>query len=77
MSDVRYSKLSVYELQQEIAALTEKARKAEQLGMVNEFSVLERKVTMAKAYLLNPDDFKKVKYIKLKAIPVSISKLII
>ncbi len=32
MSDVRYSKLSAYELQQEIAALTEKARKAEQLG---------------------------------------------
>ena len=26
--------------------------------MVNEFAVLERKAIMAKAYLLNPDDFK-------------------
>ena len=26
--------------------------------MVNEFAVLERKSIMAKAYLLNPDDFK-------------------
>ncbi|AXN39578.1 YfhH family protein [Peribacillus butanolivorans] len=69
MSDVRYSKLSAYELQQEIAALTEKARKAEQLGMVNEFSVLERKVTMAKAYLLNPDDFKKGEIYQIEGDP--------
>ncbi|AZV41373.1 MULTISPECIES: YfhH family protein [Peribacillus] len=58
MNDVRYSLMSPYELQQEIATLTEKARKAEQLGMENEYAVLERKATMAKAYLLNPDDFK-------------------
>ena len=42
---------------QEIAQLHEKARKAEQMGMVNEFAVLERKAVMAKAYLLNPDEF--------------------
>jgi len=54
----RYSQLTVYELQQEIALLNEKARKAEQMGMVNEYAVLERKAVMAKAYLLNPDDFK-------------------
>lgn len=54
----RYSQLTVYELQQEIALLNEKARKAEQMGMVNEYAVLERKAIMAKAYLLNPDDFK-------------------
>lgn len=58
MTEVRYSSMSAYELQQEIALLHEKARKAEQLGMVNEFAVLERKAIMAKAYLLNPDDFK-------------------
>lgn len=57
MTEVRYSSMSAYELQQEIALLHEKARKAEQLGMVNEFAVLERKAIMAKAYLLNPDDF--------------------
>lgn len=50
--------MSAYELQQEIAQLNEKARKAEQMGMVNEFAVLERKVIMAKAYLLNPESFK-------------------
>ncbi|WP_394237889.1 YfhH family protein [Niallia oryzisoli] len=53
----RYSQLSPYELHQEIAQLHEKARKAEQMGMVNEFAVLERKAAMAKAYLLDPNDF--------------------
>lgn len=53
----RYSQLTEYELRQEIAKLREQARKAEQLGMVNEFAVLERKVLMAQAYLLNPDSF--------------------
>jgi hypothetical protein len=54
----RYSELSEFELHQEIAKLNEKARKAEQLGMVNEYAVLERKAIMAKAYLLNPSEFK-------------------
>lgn len=54
----RYSQMTEYELKQEIATITEKARKAEQLGIVNEFAVLERKAIMAKAYLLNPKDFK-------------------
>jgi hypothetical protein len=53
----RYSEMSEYELKQEISGLTEKARKAEQLGIVNEYAVLERKITMAKSYLLNPEDF--------------------
>jgi hypothetical protein len=53
----RYSTYTEHELRQEIAQLQEKARKAEQLGIVNEFAVLDRKVTMAKAYLLNPDSF--------------------
>ncbi|MBD7939500.1 MULTISPECIES: YfhH family protein [Cytobacillus] len=57
MQEKRYSQLSEYELKQEIAQLREKSRKAEQLGMVNEFAVLERKTVMAKSYLLNPDDF--------------------
>ncbi|WP_174732572.1 YfhH family protein [Mesobacillus harenae] len=54
----RYSQMTEYELRQEIASLHEKARKAEQMGMVSEFSVLERKAVMAKAYLLDPADFK-------------------
>lgn len=58
MEEKRYSKLTEHELRQEIAQLNEKARKAEQMGMVNEYAVLERKAIMAKAYLLNPADFK-------------------
>lgn len=57
MEQKRYSEFTPYELQQEIAHLNEKARKAEQMGMINEYAVLERKAVMAKAYLLNPDDF--------------------
>ncbi|WP_141434363.1 YfhH family protein [Bacillus sp. 03113] len=53
----RYSQMTPYELHQEISLLNEKAKKAEQMGMINEFAVLERKATMAKAYLLNPTDF--------------------
>lgn len=54
----RYSEMTKEEIQQEINRLTEEARKAEQLGIVNEFAVLERKIVMAKAYLMNPSDFK-------------------
>lgn len=53
----RYSRMTEHELRQEISKLNEKARKAEQMGMVNEFAVLERKAIMAKAYLLNPEAF--------------------
>lgn len=57
MLEKRYSTMTRHELQQEISHLHEKARKAEQMGIVNEFAVLERKAIMAKSYLLNPDDF--------------------
>ncbi|MCO4851584.1 YfhH family protein [Bacillus vallismortis] len=53
----RYSQMTPYELNTEIASLSEKARKAEQHGIINELAVLERKIAMAKAYLLNPEDF--------------------
>ncbi|WP_108670534.1 YfhH family protein [Peribacillus acanthi] len=71
----RYSQMSSYELQQEIAALHEKARKAEQMGMVNEFAVLERKAIMAKAYLLNPDNFKKGEIYPIEGAPGSYFKV--
>ncbi|WP_453991067.1 YfhH family protein [Bacillus nitroreducens] len=58
MQEKRYSQMTEFELRQEIAGLKEQARKAEQLGIVNELAVLERKAAMAKAYLLNPNDFK-------------------
>ncbi|MGM9926424.1 MAG: YfhH family protein [Bacillus sp. (in: firmicutes)] len=56
MVEKRYSEMSIHELQEELAYLHEKARKAEQMGMVNEFAVLERKAIMVKAYMANPDD---------------------
>ncbi|HET7628753.1 MAG TPA: YfhH family protein [Bacillales bacterium] len=55
--DKRYSEMTVQELKDEIAELSEKARKAERLGIVNEFAVLQRKMTMAKAYMLDPSEF--------------------
>ncbi len=50
--------MTTQELHQEVATLKEKARKAEQLGIVNEYAVLERKITMAKSYMLNPAEYK-------------------
>ncbi|PYZ96912.1 hypothetical protein CR205_14660 [Alteribacter lacisalsi] len=54
----RYSQMTEHELRTEIAELKVKAQKAEQMGIVNEYAVHERKMAMAKAYLMNPDDFK-------------------
>ncbi|MGP4071692.1 YfhH family protein [Piscibacillus sp. B03] len=55
----RYSDYTVEELRKEIAELTEKARKAEQMGMVNEYAVHQRKIVMAKSYTMNPRDFRR------------------
>lgn len=68
-NEKRYSEMAEIELKQEIARLREKARKAEQLGILNEFAVYERRVTMAQAYLLNPDEFKPGKLYELKTDP--------
>lgn len=65
----RYSDMSVEELQSLVAELTEKARKAEQLGIVNEYAVLRRKIMMAQAYLLNPSDFKPGEVYDLEGAP--------
>lgn len=71
----RYSEMSEYELRQEIALLNEKAKKAEQLGIVNEYAVLERKAIMAKAYLLNPDDYHPGKIYEIIGAPGSYFKV--
>ncbi|MED1204980.1 YfhH family protein [Heyndrickxia acidicola] len=71
----RYSEMSEYELTREIAGLTEKARKAEQLGIVNEYAVLERKIIMAKSYLLNPDDFHADEVYRIKGDPGAYFKI--
>ncbi|WP_368658459.1 YfhH family protein [Metabacillus halosaccharovorans] len=65
----RYSEMTEYELKNEIAGLKEKARKAEQLGIINEFAVLERKITMAKSYLLDPNDYKPEEIYEIEGAP--------
>lgn len=65
----RYSDMTEHELRGEIARLKEKARKAEQLGIVNEFAVLERKAMMAAAYLLDPADFTKGEVYRIEGDP--------
>ncbi|KGX87459.1 YfhH family protein [Pontibacillus marinus] len=54
----RYSDMTIEELRDSVAQLTEQARKAEQMGMVNEYAVYQRKIIMAKSYMMNPGDFK-------------------
>ena len=49
-----FREMTKEELQQEITKLREKARKAEQAGMINEYEVYERKAIMAESYLLDP-----------------------
>ena len=53
----KYSKMTEPELRKEIGDLLEKARKASQLGHINEFAVFERKAVMAQAYLVDPSQF--------------------
>lgn len=53
----KYSEMNPTELRELIAVLREKARKAEQLGIINEFAVYERKAILAHSYLLKPEDF--------------------
>ncbi len=65
----RYSDMNEHELRAEIGRLKEKARKAEQLGIVNEFAVLERKAVMAAAYLLDPEDFKQGEVYRIEGDP--------
>lgn len=56
--ETRFSDMTVEQLRSEVSKLTEKARKAEQMGMVNEYAVNQRKIQMAKSYMMNPEEFK-------------------
>ncbi len=53
----RYSDMTPHELREEIGILKEQAVKAEQLGIVNEFDVLMRKMAMARAYMTDINAF--------------------
>lgn len=55
MNEKSYASMTEQELREEIAMLREKARKAEALGIVNEYAVYDRRATMAAAYLVDLD----------------------
>lgn len=65
----RFSDMTELELRQEIARLREKARKAEQLGIINEFAVYERRAVLAQAYLTDPADFEPGKLYEIETEP--------
>ncbi|WP_027964181.1 YfhH family protein [Halalkalibacillus halophilus] len=65
----RYSEYTIHELQKEISDLTEKAQKAEQMGMVNEFAVYQRKIVMAKSYAMDPRRFKNKETYEIQGAP--------
>lgn len=65
----QYSTMTDQELREEIARLKEKARKAEQLGIVNEYAVYERKALMAAAFLVDLDTIELGEIYKLDGSP--------
>ena len=65
----KYSEMTEAELRSEIGVLKEKARKAEQLGIINEFAVYERKAILASSFLLDPADFKKDEIYRIEGDP--------
>ena len=58
-NEKKYSQMTEHELRTEIGTIMEKARKAEQLGMVNEYAVYQRKAVMAQSYLIDPKTISK------------------
>lgn len=50
-----YEMMTEHELRTEIANLREKARKAESLGIINEYAVHQRKMVIAQSFLIDPE----------------------
>lgn len=65
----RYSDYSIEQLHNEIGILKEKAQKAEQLGNISEVQINERKIQVALAYTMNPEDFQANEIYQLKMEP--------
>ncbi|WP_342514481.1 YfhH family protein [Sporosarcina sp. FSL K6-1522] len=58
-NDKKYSAMTEHELRAEIGRIMEKARKAEQMGMVSEYAVYQRKAVMAQSFLIDPQTIQK------------------
>ncbi|TFJ91477.1 YfhH family protein [Lentibacillus salicampi] len=65
----RYSDYTVEQLREEVGRLKEKAQKAEQLGNISEVAINERKMQVAIAYMINPDEFSPQDVHELKGDP--------
>lgn len=72
----RFSDMSAQELRQHMASLNEQAKKAEQKGMINELAVLQRKIYMAKAYMLNPENYQPGETYELETEPENTFKIL-
>lgn len=57
-TEKHYSEMNENELRSEVASLMEKARKAEQMGMISEYAVHQRKAVMVQSYLVDPESIK-------------------
>ncbi|PID20781.1 hypothetical protein CSV61_12395 [Sporosarcina sp. P3] len=57
-TEKHYSEMNENELRSEIANLMEKARKAEQMGMISEYAVHQRKAILVQSYLVDPATIK-------------------
>lgn len=66
---MRFSDMSVEQLRKEIRKFKEKAQQAEQLGNISEVEINERKMQVAMAYMLNPEDYHPNKIYRLKGDP--------
>ena len=53
-TEKHYSDMNENELRSEVANLMEKARKAEQMGMVSEYAVHQRKALLVQSYMVDP-----------------------
>ncbi|RXK17744.1 YfhH family protein [Macrococcus sp. DPC7161] len=51
--DKKLIEMNTYELQQVVSNYREKARKAEMMGIVNEYEVWQRKALIAESYLVD------------------------
>jgi hypothetical protein len=67
----RFSEMSEIEIKAQVADLRAKAQKAEQMGMVSEYAVYERKIAIAKSYLMDPSTIERGKEYGIQGDPGS------
>lgn len=64
-----YSDYTVEQLREELGKLVEESQKAQQLGEVSKYEIVERKIQMVSSYMMNPDEFKAGDIHRLKGDP--------